>query len=273
MARGRMLNNSVSASLKFHQLPDDTCRLMATWLISHLDYNGVFYGDPAMVKSAIFPRRTDISTEQIEQYLNAMQDAGLIVLFDANGDRWQYWPGFTHNQVGLRPEKEAQSYYADPPVDDTEPGQSEDEQKTETGRTEDGNVTPERKGTEKKGIQPSADAKKHRNARKRPTNTPESRAMFSALANLCQINLQTLTEKQRGILNQNEAKLRAAGIAVDDLTAFSAWWYKYDWRGRGDEKQGRPPVPPAPHQVREEWGKFEKWNGGQTGPKVIKVGQ
>ena len=97
--------------------------------------------------------------------------------------------------------------------------------------------------------------------------------MFSALVNLCQFNLKTLTDKQRGILNQSESNLRAAGACPADVDAFSEWWYQVDWRGRGDEKQGRPSVPPQPHQVREEWGKFETWRNGRKSvqPKHITV--
>lgn len=114
MARGRMLNRTVCGSLKFHNLPDETCRLLATWVISHLDYHGVFYGDPMMVKSIIFPRRADVTVEQVESYLDAMEEIGLIKRFDANGDRWQWWPGFTDNQPGLRAEREKTTFPAPP---------------------------------------------------------------------------------------------------------------------------------------------------------------
>ncbi len=116
MARGRMLNKSVGASKKFQALPDDTCRLLASWTISHLDKRGVFHADPAMVRSYVFPRRTDVTEEQIIEYLAAMQEAGLIVVFITNGDAWQYWPGFTHNQIGLRDDRETTTY---PPPPDT----------------------------------------------------------------------------------------------------------------------------------------------------------
>lgn len=112
MARGRMLNKSVSASKKFHLLPDDTCRLLATWLISHLDRNGVFYGDPIMIKSLIFPRRGDVSIEQVEMYIEEMRAVGLIILFEADGQVWQYWPGFADNQSNLRTEREKTDYPA-----------------------------------------------------------------------------------------------------------------------------------------------------------------
>jgi len=117
--------------------------------------------------------------------------------------------------------------------------------------------------------------KKRQAARKRSTNTGDSRAMFSALANLCQISLKTLTEKQRAVLNQNESRLRAAGAGPSDVDAFASWWYECDWRGRGDEKVGRPSAPPQPHQVREEWGKFETWQNGRKSaqPKHITLSQ
>jgi len=110
MARGRMLNKSVCASVKFNSLPDDTCRLLATWIIAHLDMNGVFYADPVMVKSMVFPRRADVAIEQVEGCLDAMENIGLMFRFDANGDRWQCWPGFDENQPGLRKERESTGF-------------------------------------------------------------------------------------------------------------------------------------------------------------------
>lgn len=87
-----------------------------------------------------------------------------------------------------------------------------------------------------------------------------TRAMFGVLAQVCQIDLRTLTAKQRGQLNQSGKVLRDAGIAPADVTAFGEWWLANDWRGqRGD--------PPRPAQVRETWGQFDAWrkNGGSNG--------
>lgn len=110
MARGRMLNKSVSLSLKFGQLPDDTCRLLATWIIPQLDYNGVFYAEPSVVRSLVFPRRTDVTPQQIDFYLNAMAEVGLIRFFEAAGQRWHFWPSFADNQLGLRADREATDF-------------------------------------------------------------------------------------------------------------------------------------------------------------------
>lgn len=114
MAKGRMLNRSVSLSAKFQALPDDTCRLLATWIIPQLDCNGVFYADPVVVRSLVFPRRSDVGIEQVAGYLQAIEKAGLIFIFNANGSAWQCWPGFADNQQGLRPDREGTSTFPKP---------------------------------------------------------------------------------------------------------------------------------------------------------------
>lgn len=105
-----MLNRSVCNSKKFQELPDETCRLFATWTISHLDIHGVFYANPQLVRSLVFPRRDDVSNAQVAGYMDAMEAHGLIVRFESNGETWQYWPGFEHNQIGIRWDRETTEF-------------------------------------------------------------------------------------------------------------------------------------------------------------------
>ena len=121
MARGRMLNKTICVSSKIDQLSNDTCRLLATWTIAHLDKRGVYHGHPAVVKSYVFPRRTDVTNEDVEGYLNEMEAVGLIVRFRARGDQWMCWPGFDHNQVGLRGDRE-RTDFPPPPASPASPG-------------------------------------------------------------------------------------------------------------------------------------------------------
>jgi hypothetical protein len=116
MARGRMLNKSISLSEKFAALPDDTCRLLATWTIPQLDMRGVFYGDPVTVRALIFPMRENITSSRVRGYMIAMHEAGLIQIFESDGRYWQSWPGFADNQVGLRSERENTEYPEPPEV-------------------------------------------------------------------------------------------------------------------------------------------------------------
>lgn len=90
---------------------------------------------------------------------------------------------------------------------------------------------------------------------------------FGALAEVCHIDLQTITQKLRGMLNQTDKILRKAGTTPKHIEAFGDWWYKSDWRGKRGEA-------PRPEQVRDEWGKFKayqqkqesaiKWQDNQT---------
>lgn len=131
MARGRLLNKSISQSKKVWDLPDYACRLLATWIIAHLDMNGVFHADPSMVRSLVFTRDKEITVEMVQGYLDAMEEVGLMYRFEAKGDVWQCWPGFDENQPNLRKERETTDF--PPPPDDRSAGNAR-----ELGGSDDG---------------------------------------------------------------------------------------------------------------------------------------
>jgi len=56
-----MITNAICADKRINQLCDDTSRLAFTWLITFADCEGRTYGDPAMVRSMLFPRRDDVT--------------------------------------------------------------------------------------------------------------------------------------------------------------------------------------------------------------------
>ena len=110
---------------------------------------------------------------------------------------------------------------------------------------------------------PSSKPKSKRKSKEPSQKQQEARAMFSALAGVCQINLTTLTKKQRDQLNQSEKILRADSATPADMEPFATWWYANDWRGKKGDA-------PRPAQVRETWGKFKAWKeSGQrpSGPQ------
>lgn len=151
MAKGRMLNREVGMSMKFHELQSDTARLFATWTIAHLDKNGVFYGDPQSVRSAVFPMREDVTNAHVTEFLREMERVGLIVRFQAAGRTWQAWPGFAHNQTYLRKDLE-NTPFPEPPMFSDAP--APDLRKDSVSVV--GEVPPnriERKGKEGNGIE------------------------------------------------------------------------------------------------------------------------
>jgi hypothetical protein len=85
-----------------------------------------------------------VTSEDIRGYLDAMEAVRLIVRFDHGGEVWQYWPGFDHNQIGIRYDRES-SAYPPPPgwcpdklleLVQTNGGQSPPEEKVKLNRKE-----------------------------------------------------------------------------------------------------------------------------------------
>ena len=113
MAKGRMIAKAISLDEKVNALPDDTCRLLFTWLITHLDCEGRMYGDPQTVKSIVFPRRS-ISVRKVEYYLNFLEKRELIFRYCVNGNQYLWMKNFEKHQVGLKKEREARSQI--PPI-------------------------------------------------------------------------------------------------------------------------------------------------------------
>jgi len=116
MARGRMISNTIAQDKRINQLSDDTSRLAYTWLVTFADCEGRTPGDPAVVRSMLFPRREDITIAQMEGYIRQWHDLGLVVWYEAKGDMWIYFPAFfNHNKIN--PTHEAVSKIPAPPPD------------------------------------------------------------------------------------------------------------------------------------------------------------
>ena len=115
MARARMIANAICADKKIHQLSDDTSRLAFTWLVTFADAEGRTYGDPAMVRSMLFPRRDDVTVAKMEGYIREWAALGLVEWYQSDGDWWISFPAFGKNQPGLRRDHEPKSNIPAPP--------------------------------------------------------------------------------------------------------------------------------------------------------------
>jgi hypothetical protein len=112
MARGRMLNKSVSSDKAVASLINDlgpAAGLVFTWLIAHLDREGRMHGDPEVIKM----------------------------------------PAFEKNQIGLRKTREPESLFPEPTS--VVPAIAEREPLPAGIRQSSGNLPPEGKGREGKG--------------------------------------------------------------------------------------------------------------------------
>lgn len=114
MARGRMISNDITKDKRINDLSDDTSRLAFTWLITFADCEGRTYGDPALVRSMLFPRRLDITAEMMEIYIREWHHAGLIIWYQIDNDWFISFPAFDKHQVGLRKDRETPSQFPAP---------------------------------------------------------------------------------------------------------------------------------------------------------------
>ena len=100
MARARLLHSKIVQNKALNDLSCDTSRLAFTWLISFADREGRTYGDPAMLCSMLFPRRRDVSIEDMEGYLREWHANKLIIWYKRDGDLWISFPKFLDLQTG-----------------------------------------------------------------------------------------------------------------------------------------------------------------------------
>jgi hypothetical protein len=120
MAQGRFLSKSISVSDQVAALPNDTARLLFTWMIPHADVKGRLLADPRKIKGLIFTM-SDRDLEEIEQALQAMQEQKLIQLYSVDGTRYLCLLGWSRHQK-VREDREGQPY----PEPTKVPGQAED---------------------------------------------------------------------------------------------------------------------------------------------------
>jgi len=108
MADGRMLKKKISTSRRLAALKTDSARLLYTWLIPHLDIEGRFSADPAVVKGQIVPRLKHLTEEKVNQILIDMAQNELIYMYSNDGDRFLELRHFRDEQ-NIREDRERQS--------------------------------------------------------------------------------------------------------------------------------------------------------------------
>jgi len=100
-----MLQKRISNSKKMAQLSSDGCRLLYTWMLSHLDSNGNFYADPVMVNNIVLTRLGKTHKE-VEKYLDELSKSGLIIRYEIEGEIYLNYPDFFDKQPNIRPDRE-----------------------------------------------------------------------------------------------------------------------------------------------------------------------
>jgi hypothetical protein len=104
---------AISQSRKLSELSNNTGRLIYTWLLAHLDSEGRFSADPAIIKGNVFPRIRLMTKSKIEKSLIEMSNIGLIILYQVDSDKYLQYTKFREYQ-NLSKNKEAPSKIPEP---------------------------------------------------------------------------------------------------------------------------------------------------------------
>ena len=88
MAEGRMIKRAIANSRRLANLKSDSARMLYAWMLPFLDVEGRFSADPLVIKGNIFSRIPSITPQKINSWLKDMQQNGLIIIYENDGDKF-----------------------------------------------------------------------------------------------------------------------------------------------------------------------------------------
>lgn len=116
MARGRIIDNTISNSRKVNSVSDQSA-LLFTWIQAHTDDFGRVEGGADDILFLVVPRR-GWNEEQVEKYLKEMWTVGLVRSYHQDGKRYLEIVGFDEHQV-FRSDRNRKAKYPVPTDYDT----------------------------------------------------------------------------------------------------------------------------------------------------------
>ena len=93
----RILKDSILTDKAFNSLTLTEESIYHRLLVSADDY-GIFYADPILLLRILYPRKTDITEEVIQEGLDHMEEAGIISRYTAEGDDYLKICSWENNQ-------------------------------------------------------------------------------------------------------------------------------------------------------------------------------
>ena len=114
MARGRMLNTTISYDAKVAKLGNELGGWATTifaFMIAHLDRDGRIIGDPEEIKGLVTPLLHGVDIETVRETLRLAHKLGLISIYEVEDKAIIEFPKFRKNQANMRYDREGQSKF------------------------------------------------------------------------------------------------------------------------------------------------------------------
>ncbi len=93
----RIIKESIRTSKSLNGLSDFNFRFW-TYLITYVDDYGRGSADPELLKGFVFPRRKSVTEATIQKGLTDLANAGLIHLYEVDGESYLYFPTWSEHQ-------------------------------------------------------------------------------------------------------------------------------------------------------------------------------
>ena len=93
----RIIKETIRTSRNVNMLTDFEFRVWI-YLITYVDDMGRGSADPELLKGLVFPRRKGITVKQIQSALETLANAGMVKLYDVDGEPYLYFPKWSEHQ-------------------------------------------------------------------------------------------------------------------------------------------------------------------------------
>lgn len=93
----RLIKDTIFSSRKVNNLSDFDFRIWIH-LIVYVDDYGCGSADPELLKGMVFPRRKGLTEQQISCALDNLANAGMIDLYEVDGEPYLYFPNWAKHQ-------------------------------------------------------------------------------------------------------------------------------------------------------------------------------
>ena len=107
----RIIKESIRTSKSVNALPDFLFRVWV-YLITYVDDYGRGSADPQLLRGFLLPRKR-VTESQIREALAGLADAGLIILYEDDGEAYLYFPKWEDHQ---RIRQKVSRFPAPPPI-------------------------------------------------------------------------------------------------------------------------------------------------------------
>ena len=107
----RIIKESIRTSKSVNALPDFLFRVWV-YVITYVDDYGRGSADPQLLRGFLLPRKR-VTESQIREALAGLADAGLIILYEDDGEAYLYFPKWEDHQ---RIRQKVSRFPAPPPI-------------------------------------------------------------------------------------------------------------------------------------------------------------